>query len=325
MGVEGGTRATTGRRNFLVRAVRRVGRRARKRAELRTRQVRASRFYRSGSEDSAVTQAISATRGKSALIVTVAFNRPDLIQWQGALLKKYFRDPYHYLVVDNSSSEESRSAISEACRAMGAGYLPLPPNPMREASQSHGVALNWVHRNVVERSAAGYIGYLDHDIFPIRDVSYRSVCESQGAYGFVQRASDFSFFWPGLFFFSKDFFQSGSADFLPVEISDVYLDTGGGNWGMCHSQLVGGEARFIEHVNVWAAQPAMRFSIQSEEQWALQESAFTIFDHSWIHMVNGSNWAEVNIDKKTLLLREILTTAQSDQAIPEDVLGGRDG
>jgi len=70
---------------------------------------------------------------------------------------------------------------------MGVSYLPLPPSPATTPSMSHGLALNWIHRNIVERVEVDYTGYLDHDIFPIADCSYKSVVLRQGTYGHSQR------------------------------------------------------------------------------------------------------------------------------------------
>lgn len=259
----------------------------------------------------AVEAAVQEGRGKQALLITVAFNRADLIQWQAELLNEHFLDAYHYVVADNSPVGPQRQAIRSVCDEMGATYIPLPPNPATGASLSHGLALNWVHRNVVEQADVDYVGYLDHDIFPIQDVSYRDITRSQRTFGHFQRAGQFHFYWPGLFFFASDFFRKGTADFRPVRLKGIYIDTGGGNWGRYYSRLHPESLSCFKLEDVWAHDPTAGFDKKSTHQ-TLQESAFTLFDRNWVHLVNGSNWAGLDTRAKTDHLRALLVETKQD-------------
>jgi hypothetical protein len=47
----------------------------------------------------------------STILLTVAFNKPKLIEQQYSLLKKYIEDDFMYIVVDNSTDPEASKSI----------------------------------------------------------------------------------------------------------------------------------------------------------------------------------------------------------------------
>ncbi len=115
--------------------------------------------------------------------------------------------------------------------------------------------MNWVHRNILSRADTEYFGFLDHDVFPLRAVSYRDLIRQQRSYGTFQTAQRYRFYWPGLCFFATDYFRHGGANFLPVMFGETYGDTGAGNWSRHYRQLDVGTMRSFALRDVWAANP----------------------------------------------------------------------
>ena len=293
---------------LLRRAGRKVLRTVRRKADRVRMNQRAKSFYRT-IPSAEVDAAVAAAQAKDALLVTIAFNRPDLLELQAELLNQHFLDPYHLVVGDNSPSPDSRQEIRRVCEHLGVSYVPIPPNPSTDPSRSHGLALTWVHRNVLERADVAYFGYLDHDIFPIRDVSYRDVVAAQGAYGHFRRAGRYLYYWPGLHFVANDYFARGNADFRPTWFGDVYADTGASNWKRYYSKLETNDLACFELENVVADDVTRPFD-ERTAQHSLQEAAFTLFDRDWLHLVNGSNWAGLDTDQKTAWLHAALSSTK---------------
>ena len=85
-------------------------------------------------------------------LVTIAYNKEDLIRKQIELVKSYVTDvDYHYVVVDNSPNKEKRRLIKDVCMENGVEYVPVPRYIDRLISTrlfgygiSHGAALNWM-------------------------------------------------------------------------------------------------------------------------------------------------------------------------------------
>lgn len=263
------------------------------------------RFYRSGATSAPVKESIGRSEGRDALLVTVAFNRADLIALQAEAFAKWFTDSYFHLVVDNSSEMAVRDEIRAVCRAAGSGYISLPANPALRGSWSHGLALNWVHRNVTRNSGAKYVGYLDHDIIPFRCVAYRGIIDAQGVYGHPAFQGPYYYYWPGLVFYSVGYFDRGAPDFRPATIGGYGLDTGGGNCARYYSRLATAPS-VMHREDVWAEDLGRAFDPANDGGASIQEVGVHIFDRSWVHLVNGSNWKGIAMDEKNARLRTLL-------------------
>jgi hypothetical protein len=240
----------------------------------------------------------------------VAFNRAELVGWQAERLSRFFTDSFVYVVADNSSDLDSRDRIRATCAAANAHYVSLPPMPTSlTPPQSHGLALNWIHHNISKRSRACYIGYLDHDIFPMQPVGYADIIEQQGSYGRIQRRGAFCYYWPGLMFVSRKFFGR-RANFLPRmlgpvgEASAVYGDTGAGSWRYSSRSRHPEPPRFFQEEYVKDLESEPVAAVEGED--ALPESRLEVFDREWLHLVNGSNWAGVDMEAKMDRLRRHL-------------------
>ncbi len=293
-----------------VRSLRRRWRRA-KRTVAPLLEYRGIRSFYRDMDKAEVDAAIAACRGKDALLITVAFNRPDLIELQSRSLRAHFTDSYQLVVVDNSPKAELREQIRRVCLNSGASYISLPRNPAKNGGDSHGLALNWAQRNLVAHAGTLYVGHLDHDIFALRDVSYSETIRTQKVYGHFQNWSGYKFFWPGLCFFASNFFDPERSDFRPKWFGDVYADTGAGNWLLYYSKMDVEGVKCFELKDVWADDITREFDKKGSGR-SQQEAAFTLFDQDWVHLVNGSNWANVEMEGKIDRLRALLAIASDD-------------
>lgn len=264
-------------------------------------------FLRQDARSEEALRAVASADDKVALLVTVAFKRADLIEAQADLLRRFYDDSYTHVVVDNSPDGSWRDEIREVCKEAGSYYVPLPRNPAKKASYSHGFALNWAYRNIIREASVQYFGFLDHDIFPFRPVSYQEIVQLQGSIGHFQRSREYFFYWPGLVFFRKDFFSDGDVDFKPCTLGGVYLDTGGANWAAYYSRMSTSELDVFDIHDVWADEPSAKFDKRAATK-TMQEAAFTILDERWVHLVNGSNWAGTDMEGKTGRLWDFMAT-----------------
>ena len=163
----------------------------------------------------------------SFLLMTVAYNRADMIRHQVRLLPKYLTDPFHHIIVDNSSDPQQRDAIAIICREHSIGYVALPYNYQRGPSASHGMAMNWAARHLISSINPTYVGWLDHDIFPVRRHSIVALLEEQGLYGRKEQREDINYLWPGFSFYRSAWLDHATADFKPGVMNGVMVDTGG--------------------------------------------------------------------------------------------------
>ena len=183
--------------------------------------------------DGSPAGARSAIRGRK-VITTVAFSDPQAIEWQAALLAKYVPHALH-LILDNSPDEGPSAAICDIADRRGLLYLRLPANPWQSPSRSHGLALNWVWRNIILPGEPEAFGFLDDDLFPTAPDDPFAHLDDQNFYGLVRTAGPRWFLWAGFCFYRFD-----AVRMVPLDFGQdwfVGLDTGGGNWNSLYKYV----------------------------------------------------------------------------------------
>lgn len=207
-------------------------------------------------------------------LVTVAFNNPLVIALQDDHLQANLTDRYRWTVADNSPRRDARCALRNVCRERGIPYVRLPRNPYtgRDPSRSHAEALNYVTRRYAAELPAPVVGFLDHDVFPMRPTS---VVERMGAavvYGRAQERAGVSYLWPGLLFVRPDGIDLRALDFHPWQGGD----TGAGLYPTLLRRLR------PDQVTLTGTE-SHRFRKDTER--------YEIFD-DWVHTMNASYWKE---------------------------------
>lgn len=191
------------------------------------------RYLKQPLPEEAVSPIRAAIAGKDVLI-TVAFNDAQLVDWHVRLCNK-FLPPHVHLVADNSNDALEAEAIRENCRAAGAFYLRLPENPWTRrgaGSRSHGAAMNYVWRHVIRPAAPRAFGFLDHDLFPTAPDDPFALLDKYPWYGDVRFGRDRWFLWAGYCFFRFDAVCASPLDFGLDWFAG--LDTGGANWDILY-------------------------------------------------------------------------------------------
>lgn len=248
------------------------------------------------------------------LLLTIAFNNSEFITYQFLLLKKYFKDDFSHCIVDNSSDSFQKNAIKTICIENGISYYSVPSNPYK-GTKSHGAAMHWAYFQIVKKTTFNYIGFLDHDIFPIADFSLTDKFD-QGIYGRVIHAYHekgyqeihtgevpYWSLWAGFCFFESDKINSNipwSFNFFSKHFPGGYfLDTGGGLWDMLYSKL--------DYPSRSASFEEVAFDNFFSD--GNLHDKFEILSKSWVHFVSLSNWRTItDLDLKKEKLIKLLKT-----------------
>lgn len=205
-----------------------------------------------------------------AIVATVAFNRPDVLEWQIHLVRKHLAERDGYIVFDNSSDRRKREAIRRLCAAEQVPYVGLPKLSIGRNSHSHAAAMNWITRNFVAPRQPLLFGFLDHDIFPTEPFSIGERIAGRKAYGLRAAHLNEWYLWAGFCFFSN--VRAEDLDFSPVWLSK--LDTGGANWNRLYSKLFPDEVAFATH---------------RHEELTTGGRRVEIID-GWLHAGNAGDW-----------------------------------
>lgn len=239
-------------------------------------------------------------------LITIAFNNPKMIEYQVKLVKKYVKDNYSYVIADNSTNEVDSIKIKDICIKERIHYLRLPLNPYNGkysmGSYSNGAAMNYMYKNYIQVRNTRFFGFLDHDIFPIKDSSIVAILKKQAFWGTLRCVPTQNNYccvypWAGFCFFDKNRFTKKGFDFMPVK---GIGDTGASNYIDCFLPIIRTD-EFLEYEFADLKRVDIEGACGSP-----QSSQYEIINGSWIHYLNASNWSNENIDVKEKRMNELI-------------------
>jgi len=181
-------------------------------------------------------QSIIESCREKRVLVTIAFNDPEVLLLQGKLFRQFVQDAVH-VVADNSSDDSAAKAIEDNCIACDVPYIRLPQNPWRGssvASRSHGQAMNWVWKRILRVAQPSVFGFVDHDLFPTKICDPFEPLQRHAFYGDKRWSKERWFLWAGFCFFRFSEVAKLKLDFGQDWF--LGLDTGGANWDLLYRQ-----------------------------------------------------------------------------------------
>ncbi|MBS0627394.1 MAG: hypothetical protein JSS09_04210, partial [Verrucomicrobia bacterium] len=126
---------------------------------------------------------ISSCLFAKTIVFTTGFNRPDFIELQHKLFKKFLKDEYEFWVVSDANTLEMQAAIKKKCSDLGIYHLAVPqgihnqPYLVRSPGDNYNNP-NIRHCNSVQWAWDNYfcchegpVMVIDSDMFPIRSFS----------------------------------------------------------------------------------------------------------------------------------------------------------
>jgi hypothetical protein len=243
----------------------------------------------------------AAIRGRRVL-VTIAFNDPEIIDCQVRAVRAFVPDVVH-VIADNANDSGKAGEIAAVCAGQDTPWLWLPPNPWgsRSPSRSHGAALNWVWLRLLGPGRPDAFGFLDHDLIPLGQDDPFAGLASQPLAGDKRWAQGRWYLWPGFCFFNRAFLDDVEVDF--GQDWTLGLDTGGANWARIYSRLDPNQLaeRPIERAAVFADRPL--------------EDAYFERRGVWLHEVGTFGRPELKPAKRLALL-SLADTALQQMARP---------
>lgn len=231
------------------------------------------------------------------LIITVVYNRADMVAHQLRLLPKYLTDPFQHIVVDNSRDNSARKSVAQLCEHYQVGYVSLPKNFYTHASNSHGLALNWIYQHLIKAFNPDYFGFLDHDIFPIRSHSILEHLITQPIYGQKDTRKNVWYLWPGFSFYQTSLLENIHVNFKPGMINDTMVDTGG-QVQVIH--LVDKKHLLFAVEHQTSVQKG-HVPHQHNVEWLKIDEVVT-----WFHCIGAGHWKDATLKER--VIKEILAT-----------------
>ena len=225
--------------------------------------------------------------GKDIALV-IAFEQPWALGWQLRLARQHLPG-VQMMVFDNSIRPALREEIAEVCRQNDVPYLALPKNGTRHVNRSHGMAMNWVYRNIVRAIQPRRFAYIDHDMIPVRPSHMLSHLDRQPVFGLPTRSPWSWQLWAGYCAFDYAYLADRPANFL-YDFSNG-LDTGGRNWHGVYRDLDPAQLHLAADAYVPTQDPETHTPVTLQ-----------IVDGSWFH-IGGISYNDIFARKSELCER----------------------
>ena len=248
-----------------------------------------TRYLRRAALEGDAASIVRDLRGRR-MMVTVAYEDPAAIEWQSRLIRQYVPGPI-YIVADNSRDDDAARAVQAVAAREHRAYLRLPRNPWSgpAASRSHGLALNWLWRNLISPAEPESFGFLDDDLFPTAADDPFAPLSEQPIFGGIRSVGGRWFLWAGFCFF-----RFADVRHLPLDFGQDWfagLDTGGRNWQPLYRHLDRASLRLL------TKRSAPILPDVSEDQCSV------IWCGSWLHEYGTECPADLGPRKREAVVR----------------------
>lgn len=209
-------------------------------------------------------------------IVIVAYNNADLILKQAYCIKRFCKDDYDIIVIDNSSNGECSEQIRYHSESTACKYIKTKDSTSNP-SDSHAFACNVAYWKL--KTFYKYFFFLDHDNFPIMPFSVREILGEKVMAGLLQvKPSGKKYFWPGCVMWNDLEMEDNLIDFSTNH--EFGLDTGGNLYKVID--------RFTDHWVIY-------FNEAYEQNPFFQNGKYNFYsiinNGMFMHFINSSNWA----------------------------------
>jgi len=207
-------------------------------------------------------------------IIIITFNiHPEVFLLQIAAVKKFCKDDFDILVIDNSSNADSAENIRYHSSVQHLNYTKTFAGG-HGSSDSHSFAANFSYQKFKDQY--DYFLFLDHDCLPVMDFSVVKVLEGGHVAAGIGQDKKKKYPWPGCFMLNNAV-DKDIVDFSPN--SEYGLDTGGNLYLIFEKY---GAETFRDFNESYHQNPG--FVSKDYGHYAM------INDNMFLHFINGSGW-----------------------------------
>ena len=219
-------------------------------------------------------------------IYTVHYIKPEFIELQVRLFKKFCLDDYCLNIINNGYLDMELK-ISEISKDLGVNCISLPEkSPHQFQSHSHAFALEHVIQNIIKKDNSSDVTVIiDSDVFPFKEFSFIEILNGKLIGGMYQQRDDYEYVSSIITIFKNDI------DLKHFTIHGM-ADTGSGTNLLIKKY----GCEFIKHTA--AIDIESDYVFRDNKQLYPYDSKYRCqFIHDcFIHYYRGSNWAESDLN-----------------------------
>jgi len=156
-------------------------------------------------------------------IFTSVVNRPDFIELQNKLFKKFLKDDYQFHIVNDSVESEVSDKILNICSENNLHYYIKPKRSLfLNPAKSCADAVQWTYDSIIKENHKGDIVlFCDSDMFLIDEFSIFEYMKDAVIGGLPQYRGNVTYMWNGIMFFNMPKIEEID---LNIDFSDGYVE-----------------------------------------------------------------------------------------------------
>jgi hypothetical protein len=164
-------------------------------------------------------------------IFTSVVNRPDFVELQNKLFKKFLKNSYEFHIIDDSIIKSIENQFQNVCFENGLKYYkkPLRTSVMNPA-QACADTVQWTYDTIIrENHSEDIVLFLDSDMFLIDEFDIEEYMRDVIISGLPQVRGHVTYMWNGIMFFNmvKVMEIDSDIDFSDGQVNGEMTDVGG--------------------------------------------------------------------------------------------------
>jgi len=162
-------------------------------------------------------------------IFTSVVNRPDFVELQNKLFKKFLKNSHEFHVIDDSIIESIESQFQNVCYENGLKYYKKPPRATAlNPAQSCADTIQWTYDNIIRKNHSNdIVFFLDSDMFLIDEFDIEEYMNNVIISGLPQVRGHVTYMWNGIMFFNMPIIEDKDIDFSDGVVEGEMTDVGG--------------------------------------------------------------------------------------------------
>lgn len=243
-------------------------------------------------------------------IFTSVVNRPDFIELQNTLFKKFLTDEYQFHIVDDSVDDDISEKINKICLDNNLLYYKKPKRKISlNPAQACADAVQWTYDTLIkENHRNDIVLFCDSDLFLIDNFSISEYMSDAVIGGLPQHRGDVTYMWNGIMFFNMPKITEidSTINFSDGYINGQLTDVGGHTYYYFKNNNIKMKESDVEY-------PTHYDDIEIQNQEVTRGYNFELhLDSKFLHYRAATNWhsnwrsSEDPLSKKTEVFNKII-------------------
>lgn len=244
-------------------------------------------------------------------IFTTVVNRPDFVELQNKLFKKFLKDEYQFTVVDDSVDDNISKKFKNICQKNDINYHKKNEKiPNLNPAQACAHAIQWTYDNLIKKNCSSDIVLVcDSDMFLIDEFDINKYMEDTVIAALAQHRGKVEYIWNGIMLFNmpKIFEIDSNIDFSCGVVENELTDVGGYTYYYFKKNN-------IKFKNTGVTYPTHFNDMELQNEEVTKGYNFELhLDDKFFHYRAATNWhsnwkgVEDPLQEKTKIFNKIIT------------------